>query len=173
MESVIHQRLLDHFSKHKIISDRQAAYLKGDSTIQQLLYIVHLIRQSWTKGNICHGVFLDVSAAFDKCWYSGLLAKLAQIKVSGTCLDLFTSYLSSRKQFVVADGCHSDMKDIQAGVLQGCRLGPLLWILYVNDILDNLETDVLLFADDTCLLATGMDPAETLPGYMTGLSNGR
>ena len=48
MESIIHQRLLDHFIKNKIISDRQAAYLKGDSTIQQLLYIIHLIRKSWT-----------------------------------------------------------------------------------------------------------------------------
>ena len=62
---------------------------------------------------------------------------------------------------MMVDGCRSDMKDIQAGVPQGSRLGPLLWILYINDILDNLETDVLLFADDTCLFATGRDPAET------------
>ena len=162
MESVIHQRLLGHFISNNIISERQAAYLKGDSTVQQLLYIVHLIRTSWTRGNVSQGVFLDVSAAFDKCWHSGLLAKLAQVKVEDSCHELFSSYLSNRKQFVVVDGFKSDIKDVQAGVPQGSRLGPLLWILYVNDIMENLESEVLLFADDTCLFASARDPTETV-----------
>ena len=161
MESIIHQRLLDHFIKNKIISDRQAAYLKGDSTIQQLLFIIHLIRKSWTQGKISQGVFLDVSAAFDKCWHAGLLAKLAQVKVEDSCHDLFRSYLANRKQFVVVEGCKSDLRDVQAGVPQGSRLGPLLWILYINDITENLESEVMLFADDTCLFSTGLDPTET------------
>ena len=65
-ESVIHERLLSHCIYHNIISDRQAAYLKGDSTITQLLYLVHNIRTSWGKSQISHGCFLDISAAFDK-----------------------------------------------------------------------------------------------------------
>ena len=162
IESVIHQRLLDHFIKNNIISERQAAYMKGDSTIQQLLFIVHLIRKSWTKGNITQGVFLDVSAAFDKCWHSGLLAKLAQIKVEDSCHDLFKSYLSDRRQFVMVDSCKSSIKEVEAGVPQGSRLGPLLWILFVNDISDNLESEVMIFADDTCLFASAKDPAETV-----------
>ena len=81
--------------------------------------------------------------------------------VEDSCHQLFKSYLSNRKQFVVVDGCKSDLKDVQAGVPQGSRLGPLLWILYINDITDNLETEVMLFADDTCLFATGNDPSET------------
>ena len=161
MESIIHKRLLDHFMENNIISERQAAYLKGDSTIQQLLYIVNLIRTSWTRGDITQGIFLDVSAAFDKCWHSGILAKLKQNKVEGECLDLFNSYLSNRKQVVVVDGIKSEMKDIGAGVPQGSRLGPLLWILYVNDIVESLESEVLLFADDTCLFASARDPAQT------------
>ena len=161
MESIIHSRLLEHFNKYNIISERQAAYLKGDSTIQQLLYIVHYIRTSWTKGKITQGVFLDVSAAFDKCWHSGLIAKLAQAKVEESCLDLFKSYLSNRKQFVMVDGSKSNIRDVEAGVPQGSRLGPLLWILYVNDIIEDLESEVLLFADDTCLFATADDPSQT------------
>ena len=161
MESIIHKRLLDHFVYNKIISERQAAYVKGDSTIQQVLYIVHLIRTSWTRGDITQGIFLDVSAAFDKCWHLGILAKLKQHKVEDTCLDLFQSYLSERKQVVVVDGHKSDIKDVSAGVPQGSRLGPLLWILYINDIIENVESEALLFADDTCLFATGKDPAET------------
>ena len=160
-ESIIHRRLLRHFSENNVISERQAAYLQGDSTIQQLLYIIHLIRTSWSRGNITQGVFLDVSAAFDKCWHLGLLAKLEQAKVEDSCLELFKSYLSDRKQAVVVDGTVSDIKEVKAGVPQGSRLGPLLWILYVQDILDDLETEVLLFADDTCLFASGKDPAET------------
>ena len=158
MESVMHRRLLDHMSYHNIISNRQAAYLKGDSTVQQLLHIVHLIKKSWTNAHITQGVFLDVSAAFDKCWHSGMLAKLKQNKVDGKCLQLFESYLRGRKQIVVVDGVKSEIREVKAGIPQGSRLGPLLWILYVNDILENLESEVLLFADDTCLFATAPDP---------------
>ena len=75
-ESIIHERLLSHCIFYNIISDRQAAYLKGDSTITQLLYLVHNIRVSWGKSLISHGCFLDISAAFDKVWHFGLLAKL-------------------------------------------------------------------------------------------------
>ena len=161
MEAIIQKRLLNHFIFDKIISDRQAAYLKGDSTIHQLLHIVHLIRTSWTKGKITQGIFLDVSAAFDKCWHSGLLAKLYQNKVEGTCFELFQSYLTNRKQIVVVDGSKSEAKNISAGVPQGSRLAPLLWLLYINDIIENLESETFLFADDTCLFAKGLDPAET------------
>ena len=107
------------------------------------------------------GVFLDVSAAFDKCWHSGLLAKLEQNRVEGKCLNLFQSYLSNRSQVVVVDGVKNDIKPILAWVPQGSRLGPLLWILYVNDIVENLESEVLLFADDTCLFASAQDPVQT------------
>ena len=160
-ESIIHSRLLSHFIENSIISERQAAYLKGDSTVNQLLYIVHLIRSSWAHGKITQGIFLDVSAAFDKVWHSGLIAKLEQVSVDGSCLELFKSYLTNRKQIVVIEGSKSNINDVTAGVPQGSRLGPLLFILYVNDILDDLESDVMIFADDTTLLATGHDPNET------------
>ena len=80
-ESVIHERMLTHCLENNIISERQAAYLRGDSTVSQLLYIVHNIRISWGNKNITHGLFLDVSSAFDKVWHNGLLAKLSQIGV--------------------------------------------------------------------------------------------
>ena len=160
-ESVMHRRLLSHFTDHSVISERQAAYLKGDSTIQQLIYIVHIIRTTWTRKAIMQGVFLDVSAAFDKAWHPAIIAKLEQVKVGGSFLDLFKSYLINRKQIVTIDGFKSATRTIMAGVPQGSRLGPLLWILYANDILDDLECEILLFADDTCMFASGNDPAET------------
>ena len=160
-ESVIHERLLSHCTHNNIITERQAAYLKGDSTISQLLYLVHQIRTSWGKSNIAHGVFLDISAAFDKVWHKGLIAKLEQIGIADEFLTLFTSYLSNRKQCVVVDGVKSTLLDIQAGVPQGSRLGPLLFLIYINDIVDGLESEILIFADDCSLLASGVDPAET------------
>ena len=160
-EAIIHNRLSAHLSENNIITERQAAYVKGDSTIQQLLYIINLIRKSWTKGCITQGIFLDVSAAFDKCWHKGLLAKLKQAKIENSCYNLLESYLSNRVQCTVVDGVKSDFKEIKAGVPQGSKLGPILWLLYVNDIINGIESEILLFADDTCCFASGIDPAET------------
>ena len=160
-ESVMHSRLLGHCISNNVISERQAAYIKGDSTTQQLLYIIHFIKSSWTKGNISQGCFLDVSAAFDKCWVNGMVAKLEQIKMEGNCLSLFHSYLLKRKICTVIDGFKSEVVEVEAGVPQGSRLGPLLWIIYIQDIIEDLESECLLFADDTCLFASGEDPAIT------------
>ena len=130
----MHDRLLKHCMENNIISDKQAAYLKGDSTVSQLLYIVHNIRKNWGEKKITQGLFLDVSSAFDKVWHSGLLAKLSQIGVEDKFNDILSSYLSDRKQIVVVDGQKSDILDVKAGVPQGSRLGPLLFIIYMNDI---------------------------------------
>ena len=133
-ESVIHDRLSKHCTENNSISEKHAAYLKGDSTVSQLLYIVHNIRK---KNNmISHGLFLDVSAAFDKVWHKGLLAKLNQIGVDGHFLGTVRSYLASRKQIVIVDGGKSESEplEIKAGVPQGSRLGPILSITLGNKI---------------------------------------
>ena len=100
-ESIIHQRLLAHCTDFNIISERQAAYLKGDSTISQLIYIVHSIRKSWKNSKVSHGIFLDISAAFDTVWHKGLLSKLEQIGIDDKVLALFSSYLSDRIKAMV------------------------------------------------------------------------
>ena len=94
-------------------------------------------------------------------WHNGLLAKLSQIGVEGSLYDTLSSYLSDRRQVVVVEGGKLDVLPIKAGVPQGSRLGPLLFIIYMNDIIDDIESDILIFADDTSLFATGSDPAET------------
>ena len=157
-ESVIHRRMLNHLTQNNLISERQAAYLKDDSTISQLIYLVHTIRNAWGQGNMAQGVFLDISSAFDKVWHKGLLAKLLQIRVEDTAFNLFQSYLSERKQVVVVEGTKSETLDVEAGVPQGSRLGPLLFIIFINDITNDLESEITIFADDTTLLATGKDP---------------
>ena len=83
-EAVIPDRLLGHLSENNIISGRQRAYLKGDSTTNQLLYLNHKIKLAWTKGLITHTVFFGISAAFNYEWHNGLLSKLYQIHIKGT-----------------------------------------------------------------------------------------
>ena len=87
--------------------------------------------------------------------------QLGQIGADVSFLNTIRSYLANRKQVVVVNGVKSDVLDVRAGVPQGSRLGPLLFIIYMNDIVDLIESDILIFADDTSLLASGSDPAET------------
>ena len=111
------------------------------------------------------GVFLDISKAFDKVWHDGLIHKLKCNGVTGNVLKLIYSFLDDRYQRIVLNGQSSDWTLITAGVPQGSILGPLLFLIYINDISENLKSDVKLFADDTSLFSAVFDPntsAETL-----------
>ena len=160
-ESIIHDRLMAHITSNKLISENQSAYLRGDSTSQQLLFITHKIRRSWAEGKLSHAVFLDISAAFDGVWHKGLIAKLRQNGVTDKVLMILKSYLSGRKATTVVEDAKSFIVNLEAGVPQGSRLGPILFLLYIDDIIEGLETDPSLFADDTSLVATGEDTTET------------
>ena len=127
-----------HDIDNSIISEKQAAYLRGDSTVSQLLYIVHNFRKNWATNKISQSLFLDVSAAFDKVWHNGLLGKLSQIGIEGHFFDTISSYSVNRKQVFVVDGAKSDPLDLKAGVPQGSRLGPILFIIHMNDIVENI-----------------------------------
>ena len=116
--------MLKHCLENNVITDKQAAYLRRDSTVSQLLYIVHNIIKSWGEKKVTQGLFLDVSSAFDKVWHNGLLAKLSQIGVGGLFYNILSSYLADRKQTVVVDGEKSEILDVKAGIRQRSRLGP-------------------------------------------------
>ena len=96
-------------------------------------------------------VFCDISKAFDKVWHKGLLFKLRQNGIKGNLLAWISNYLSSRKQRVQINSSTSSLLSVNAGVPQGSVLGPLLFLVYVNDIADNLLSLVRLFADDSSL----------------------
>ena len=103
------------------------------------------------KGKEIKFIFCDVSIVFDKVWHRGLIHKL---KIYGLCdgiIEWFSSYLSNRKQRVTIDGFHSTWSDTEAGVPQGSVLGPYLFLLYINDIVENISSNIRLFADDTSL----------------------
>ena len=103
-------------------------------------------------------IFLDVSKAFDKVWHKGLIYKLKKHGITGKLLKWFISYLSGRRQRVVLEGVCSDWRNVEAGIPQGSILGPLLFLFYINDIVEHIESDINLFADDTSLLELVSDP---------------
>lgn len=98
-----------------------------------------------------HIVFCDITKAFDRVWHKGLIHKLKQNGVEGELLLWLENYLEDRKQRVTLSGQHSNWSCIKAGVPQGSVLGPLLFIVYINDIVDNIKGNIKLFADDTAL----------------------
>ena len=96
-----------------------------------------------------------------KVWHEGLLFKLETIGISGILLKLFQHFLNDRQQRVVLNGQHSNWAPVSAGVPQGSILGPLLFLIYINDLPDNLESLAKLFADDTSLFSTVHDPSKS------------
>ncbi len=103
------------------------------------------------EGKEVRSVFCDISKAFDRVWHAGLLYKLKKAGISGILFKWFEHYLSGRKQRVVLPGANSLWVSIKAGVPQGSILGPLLFLVFINDIVNELNSTVRLFADDTSL----------------------
>ena len=99
-----------------------------------------------------------MSKAFDKVWHEGLIFKLQQNGIEGKLLNLFKNYLRDRKQRVVLNGMESKWGEIKAGVPQGSVLGPLLFLIYINDLEDGIQSNVKFFADDTSLFSIVEDP---------------
>ena len=103
------------------------------------------------KNITTQAVFFDISKASDKEWHKGLISKLNAIGITGQLLPWFENYLTNRKQSVLIAGDKSDQRLIEAGVPQGSVLGPTLFLIYINDLVQNIESTVELFADDTSL----------------------
>ncbi|MCG8077783.1 MAG: reverse transcriptase family protein, partial [Candidatus Thiodiazotropha taylori] len=151
MERCVHKHLYNYVITHQILTPLQSGFVQGDSTTYQLLHTYHKICEAVDGGKEVRAVFCDISKAFDRVWHKGLLHKLQGIGCSGNTLRWFSSYLSNRKHRVVLNGQSSDWAPVQAGVPQGSILGPLLFLLYINDIVNEIGCNIRLFADDTSL----------------------
>ena len=152
-EKLIYNAIYTHIVSCGLLNPNQSGFRTGDSTINQLLSITNYIFQAFdcNPPQDVRSVFLDLSKAFDRVWHDGLIYKLQLYGVSGPFLALLKSFLSKRKQRTVLNGKCSNWKEISAGVPQGSILGPLLFLIYINDLTDELKCNVKLFADDTSI----------------------
>ena len=158
LERCVHHHIFQFLNENEIITPHQSGFIPGDSTINQLLCIYNDLCVSFDKKITTQSVFFDISKAFDRVWHRGLLVKLESAGIRGKLLEFLSNYLSDRLQCVVIKGQKSDFKNVTAGVPQGSVLGPLLFLVYINDIVNDIESDIKLFADDTSMSLALNDP---------------
>ena len=155
--------IYSHFCENGLLTPNQSGFRPGDSPINQLLSITHKIYSAFEEvpSKETRSVFLDLSKAFDRVWHEGLLYKLECNGITGNLLALIQDYLANRKQRVVLNGKSSEWAKISAGVPQGSVLGPLFFLVYINDLIDNVNCDIKMFADDTSLFSCVDDPVKS------------
>jgi len=150
-EKIVFDSIYSFLLHNNLLSENQSGFRPGDSTINQLLAITTEIYNSFETLNETRAVFLDMSKAFDKVWHEALIFKMRKNGISGNLLNTLTNYLTNRKQRVVLNGIESPWEAIDSGVPQGSVLGPLLFLIYINDLTDNISANIKLFADDASL----------------------
>lgn len=147
---------------NKIISIHQHGFMKNRSTTTNLVQFTQTVSESLDEQIQTDVIYMDFSKAFDRLDHGLLLRKLSKIGFSSSLLQLFTSYLSERKQFVVCCGHQSVEYFATSGVPQGSNLGPLLFNIFINDILDVVSVDALLYADDLKIFNRIINPNDCL-----------
>ena len=152
----MYSRLLSFINKHKLLYKFQFGFREEHSPNLALIYLVDKVAKALEDGDYVLGIFLDFSKAFDTVNHKILFEKLELYGVRGLALNWFKSYLNNRVQYVEYGGAKSKKQNIKCGVPQGSILGPLLFLLYINDLSD-VSTNLfsLLFADDSNMFITG------------------
>ena len=153
LERLIHKRLLNYLISKKILTLSQYGFQPNRSTELAILEFQDRVAKAISSKYFCIGLFIDLSKAFDTLDHNILIDKLKSIGIRGSPLDWFKSYLSDRKQFVCFKNESSIVLNTSCGVPQGSILGPLLFLVYINDLTSSLQTsNAIMFADDTTLI---------------------
>ena len=150
-EKLVNNTILDHLEKCGRFSDFQYGFRSFRSTSDLLTVVSHRIARDFNMSGATRAVALDISKAFDRVWHAGLLHKLKSYGISGQIFGLISSFLSNRRLRVVLDGKSSQEYPVNAGVPQGSILVPTVFLLYINDLPDDVICNIAIYADDTTL----------------------
>jgi hypothetical protein len=159
-ESIIYSYI--YTNVQNVISEHQHGFFRGRSTSTNLSCISHFISAALDKNTQVDVIYTDFSKAFDRIDHNILLNKLRHFGFSDSLLNLFESYLSDRFCYVNVLGFYSARLVVNSGVPQGSNLGPLLFLLFINDIVEIFSLNVLLFADDVKLYSTIRDISDCM-----------
>ena len=151
LESMVRSEVLTHLLTTGVLSKRQFGFINGRSTTLQLLHFLDTCAQSIVQGKVVDTIYFDFKKAFDMVPHKRLIAKLEAYGIRGKVLKWIEEFLSGREQYVIVNGEKSSSGRVTSGIPQGTVLGPLLFVVYINDILENVTSEGFLFADDTKL----------------------
>src|SRR4051812_11698029 len=156
LEKIVYKRVYNFWDKNGVLYKYQFGFRKGFSTSLALMEVMDYCYKNIDEGYKVLGIFFDLQKAFDTVDHGILLSKLYNYGIRGLMYNWFQDYLRDRKQYTVVNSVQSLHGDINCGVPQGSVLGPLLFLIYVNDICNVIsEHNLKLFADDTNLCLCG------------------
>ena len=162
LEKIVSLKLVNHLEINKLISPKQFGFQRNKNTQQNLLNVVNFISKAINEEQFCIGIFLDLRKAFDVCNHKILFKKLINKGILGKSLDWFKSYLTGRRQVVAVNGYKSSPESIDMSVIQGSILGPILFLVYIDDLPSSSLLETFLFADDTQGLKAGKNLPELI-----------
>ena len=149
MESIIKDKIVEHLQKFNLLNDSQHGFIKGKSCLTNLLEYLENVTKVLDEGDPLDVIYLDFAKAFDKVPHKRLIKKLEAHGISGNVSRWIKNWLTDRRQRVNINGKISNWADVLSGVPQGSVLGPLLFLIYINDIDDGIMSKIWKFADDT------------------------
>ena len=154
MEHVVHSNIMHHLDQYDILTDKQHGFRQHRSCESQLILTVHDFATTLDKRLQTDVIIMDFSKAFDVVPHQRLLPKLDHYGIRGPTHTWIADFLTRRMQSVVVGGEHSARVHVESGVPQGTVLGPLLFLLHINDLPDNITSKVRLFADNCVIYRT-------------------
>ena len=149
MEKLVRNNIVDHMKKNNLFSNMQFGFISGRSTTLQLLKVMDEWTEIIDSGGYIDSVYMDFMKAFDKVPHRRLIGKMKSYGIGQTTINWVKNFLSERKQRVTVNGEVSACHDVTSGIPQGSVLGPILFVIYINDMPDCVEATAYLFADDT------------------------
>ena len=168
-EKLLIKRLMPIIERKKLIPNHQFGFRAQHSTIEQVHRITNTIEKALEEKKVCSTIFLDVAQAFDKVWHEGLNHKLRTL-LPVQYAKILESYLKGRFFRIKLEDAYSGLKEIRAGVPQGSVLGPVLYLLYTNDLPSLEHNTVATFADDTAILAVGKSNEESTQSLQSAIT---